>query len=151
MLVNLYLPALVFLYSVTSPNLRNVLSLSLPRPLLLRRPHNFHLTKSSLQWFVYFYSSLSIFQCLLLSSQNNYTNKLISVLHCMSYCTFIKFNLTTRRICSYWSLSMTATEPVVLNLFYLSAALDRVDTSSSWKHSLHLTLCMPWCLGLPSN
>lgn len=101
MLVNLYLPALVFLYCVISPNLRNVLSFFLPRPLLLSRPHNFHLTKTSLQWFVYLYSTLSIFQCLLRSSQNNYTNKQISVLHCMSYCTFIKFNLTTRWICSY--------------------------------------------------
>lgn len=103
MLVNFYLPTLISanLYSATSLDLRGVLSLFLTMPLLLKTPSFLISTKISLQWFFYFYSTLSIFQCLFLSSQNNYNNNLVFVPRSMSYCTFITFNFTTLWVCSY--------------------------------------------------
>lgn len=103
MLVNFYLPTLISanLYSATSLDLRGVLSLFLTMSLLLKTPSFLISTKISLQWFFYFYSTLSIFQCLFLSSQNNYNNNLVFVPRSMSYCTFITFNFTTLWVCSY--------------------------------------------------
>lgn len=51
--------------------------------------------KMSLQHFFSFYSTLPVSLCYFLFSKKNSSNKLIFVLHQMSYCTFIKFNLST--------------------------------------------------------
>lgn len=73
-----------------------------------------------------FYSTLSVFLCLFLSSQN-YNNSLIFVLHPSSYCAF-KSHLISLFfwVCSYeiyqWLLNT-----MVLNLFSLSVAFDIVD------------------------
>lgn len=76
-----------------------------------------HLHKKRIQWFFYFYSTWSVLQSLFLLSQNNFDNKLIFALPPISYCTFIKCNLTALLNLFLQSLSMTSTEPIGLNFF----------------------------------
>lgn len=100
----LYRPALVYLYPANLFILRNVHSLFLPRPLLLRRPHFFIYTYP----LIHFLFHISVFLCYFSHLKTN--NNLVFALHPISYCTFMTFNFTTFLSLFLQTLSLTSTE-----------------------------------------